>query len=200
MGRTLCHGRSSTEGMAMIFTPTPLEGVWEIRPELKEDERGAFARISCNQEFASHGLLAAWSQCSISWNPRPGTLRGMHYQAEPYGEHKLVRCTMGRIFDVAVDLRKGSPTLFGWHGLELSSSNRAALYIPPGVAHGFLTLEAGSEVFYQIREPYRPGYGRGVRWNDPAFGIVWPQQPVCMADRDAGYPLMESSFSDLFNA
>ena len=184
----------------MIFTSTALAGVWEVRPELVEDERGAFARVSCNEEFAAHGLPAAWSQCSLSWNPRSGTLRGMHYQAEPYGEHKLVRCTRGRIFDVAVDLRQDSPTRFGWHGLELSAINRAALYIPPGVAHGFLTLEDESEVFYQIREPYQPGYGRGVRWDDPAFGIAWPRNPVCISYRDASYPLMEMSFSNLFNA
>ena len=184
----------------MIFTSTPLAGVWEIRPELKEDERGAFARVSCNEEFAAHGLSAAWSQCSISWNPRSGTLRGMHYQRAPYGEHKLVRCTMGRIFDVAVDLRQDSPTRFGWHGLELSSQNRVALYIPPGVAHGFLTLEDDSEVFYQIREPYQPGYGRGVRWNDPALNITWPRKPVCMSDRDASYPLIERTLYDFFNA
>ena len=196
MGRQIRDRCTGTQGVAVIFTPTPLAGVWEIRPELLEDERGAFARTSCNEEFAARGLPAEWSQCSVSWNPRRGTLRGMHYQETPYGEHKLVRCTMGRIFDVAVDLRAGSPTRFAWHGLELSARNRAALYIPPGVAHGFLTLEDDCEVSYQIREPYRPGYARGVRWSDPAFGIQWPERPVCMSERDAGYALVES-FSEL---
>lgn len=174
----------------MIFTPTPLSGVWEVRPELLEDERGAFARTSCVEEFARRGLPADWSQCSISWNVARHTLRGMHYQAAPYGEHKLVRCTMGRVFDVAVDLRADSPTLCRWHGMELTAANRAALYIPPGVAHGFLTLEDGCEVFYQIREPYQPGAGRGVRWDDPAFAVAWPAAPACIADRDAMYPLV----------
>jgi dTDP-4-dehydrorhamnose 3,5-epimerase len=176
--------------MAMIFTPTRLPGVWEIWPELLEDERGAFARTSCVEEFSRYGLPADWSQCSISWNIKKHTLRGMHYQAELYGEHKLVRCTMGRVFDVAADLRDASPTLYQWHGLELTAANRAALYIPPGVAHGFLTLEDDCEVFYQIREPYQPGQGRGVRWNDPALGIKWPTEPVCIAERDAKYALL----------
>ncbi|WP_319581954.1 dTDP-4-dehydrorhamnose 3,5-epimerase family protein [uncultured Pseudodesulfovibrio sp.] len=174
----------------MKFKPTPLAGVWEIWPEYLEDERGAFARTSCVDEFRAHGLKANWSQCSISWNVRKYTLRGMHYQAAPYGEHKLVRCTMGTVFDVAVDLRTDSATRYQWHSLALSSANRAALYIPPGVAHGFLTLEEHAEVFYQICEPYQPGAGRGVRWDDPAFGIQWPAEPACIADRDATYELI----------
>lgn len=177
----------------MIFKATPLAGVWEVWPELMEDERGAFARTSCAEEFSSHGLPADWSQCSISWNVKKHTLRGMHYQAAPYGEHKLVRCTMGRIVDVALDLRPDSPTLHQWHALELTAENRTALYIPPGVAHGFLTLEDGCEVYYQIREPYQPGAGRGVRWNDPAFGIQWPANPVCISERDAGYDLINQT-------
>jgi dTDP-4-dehydrorhamnose 3,5-epimerase len=176
----------------MIFKTTPLEGVWEVWPELHQDERGAFARTSCVEEFARHDLPADWSQCSISWNIRKYTLRGMHYQASPYGEHKLVRCTAGRIFDVAVDLRKDSPTLHRWHGLELTATNRVSLYIPPDVAHGFLTLEDNCEVFYQIREPYQPGFSHGVHWKDPAFAIAWPEDPVCISQKDAEYPLVNA--------
>lgn len=174
----------------MIITPTRLEGVHEVWPELLRDERGAFARTSCVNEFARHNLPADWSQCSISWNIAKHTLRGMHYQSEPYGEHKLVRCTLGKIFDVALDLRPGSPTRLQWHALELSAVNRAALYIPPGVAHGFLTLEEGSEVFYQIRGDHHPGSACGVRWSDPAFAIDWPAVPARVSPRDAEYPFL----------
>lgn len=180
----------------MIFKSTALEGLWEVHPELLEDERGAFARVSCEQEFAAQGLLAGWSQSSISWNPKRYTLRGLHFQPEPYGEHKLVRCTRGKIFDVAVDLRKGSATRFRYHGLELSAANRAALYIPPGFAHGFLTLQEDCEILYQIREPHRPGYGRGLRYNDPALAIAWPAAPLCLSERDASYPLVDEELLD----
>lgn len=174
----------------MIFTPAILEGVWEIYPEMLCDERGAFARTSCDEEFAKNGLIAGWTQCSISVNPRKGTLRGIHFQKAPHGEHKLVRCTRGRIFDVAVDLRPDSPTYCAWHALELSADNHAALYIPPGVGHGFLTLEDDSEVFYQIHERFQPGCASGVRWNDPSFGINWPRDPICISTRDASYTLV----------
>lgn len=171
----------------MIFLKTKIPGVYEIQPELLSDERGSFARLSCNEEFIKNGLLAEFSQCSMSWNPRRHTLRGMHFQANPYGEHKLVRCTRGRIWDVALDLRPDSPTRYQWHGQELSESNRIGLYIPPGVAHGFLTLEADCEVLYLMHEPYQPGYGRGVRWNDPCFNLAWPAEPECISDRDANW-------------
>lgn len=179
----------------MIFIPTPLNGVWEIRPEPHRDDRGSFARLSCNAEFAAHGLPAEWSQCSISRNTRRGTLRGMHYQKAPHGEHKLVCCTKGRVFDVALDLRENSPTRWQWHGLELSADNHTSLYICPGVAHGFLTLEPDSDVLYQIREPYMPESSTGVRWDDSAFGIVWPEQPVCMSPRDASYPFINQTIT-----
>ena len=175
----------------MIFKPTAIAGLWEIWPEMHPDERGFFARTACAEEFAAHGLPGDWAQGSISWNKTALTLRGLHYQAAPYGEHKLVRCTRGRIFDAAVDLRPNSPTLHQWHGLELSADNRAALYFSPGLAHGFLTLEDGCEVFYQIREPYRPEAGRGALWNDPAFGIAWPHQPRLLSERDANYGLVK---------
>lgn len=175
--------------MVVIITPTRLEGVYEVRPELLTDERGAFARTSCVKEFGCLGLPADWSQCSISWNDAVHTLRGMHYQTEPHVEHKLVRCTAGRVFDVALDLRPDSPTRLQWHALELSAANRAALYIPPGVAHGFLTLEAGSEVFYQIRGDYHGESARGARWDDPVFAIDWPAVPARISQRDAEYSL-----------
>lgn len=190
MGRALCDGGAADGGMAVIITPTKLEGVYEVWPELLEDERGAFARTSCVDEFARLGLPAGWTQCSISWNIVKHTLRGMHYQAEPHGEHKLVRCTAGRILDVALDLRSNSRTRLQWHALELSAVNRAALYIPPGVAHGFLTLEDGSEVFYQIQGAYHPESARGVRWNDSAFAVNWPAAPSRISRRDAEYPLL----------
>ena len=185
MGRTLRDCGAAHGGMAVIITPTRLEGVYEVRPELLSDDRGAFARTSCVDEFARFGLPADWTQCSISWNISKHTLRGMHYQAEPHGEHKLVRCTAGRIFDVALDLRAASPTRLQWHALELSAANRAALYIPPGVAHGFLTLEDGSEVFYQIRGNHHPESARGARWDDPVFAIAWPAVPTHISSKDA---------------
>ena len=137
---------------------------------------------------AEAGLSTAWPQCNTSWNPRRGTLRGMHYQENPRPEPKLVRCTRGRVFDVALDLRPHSPTFKAWVGVELSADSRAALYIPPGCAHGFLTLEDGCEVFYQMGESYVPELARGVRWNDPAFAIAWPIEPTLIGERDATYP------------
>lgn len=172
----------------MIVEPTALKGVFVITPELLTDERGAFARTYCAEEFRAHGLEAQVAQCSVSFNPMAGTLRGMHYQVEPHGEVKLVRCTMGAIYDVVVDLRAESPTYCRWFGAELSADNRRALYIPRGVAHGFLTLVDRSEVFYQISVPYQPGAGAGVRWDDPAFAIAWPFAPRLVAERDATYP------------
>jgi len=172
----------------MLFTETKLPGVVMIEPERRHDERGFFARTYCEEEFGAHGLDPTISQCGVSFNAVAGTLRGMHYQVEPYGEVKLVRCTMGAIYDVVIDLRRASTTYCQWVAAELSSENRRMLYIPEGFAHGFLTLIDNSEVFYQISEPYRPGSGAGVRWNDPTFDIEWPFTPTVMADRDASYP------------
>lgn len=173
----------------MIFRETPIPGAFVVEPERIEDERGFFARTWCEREFREHGLDPRLAQCSVSFNRRAGTLRGMHYQAAPHGEAKLVRCTMGAIYDVVVDLRPDSPAFRRWTAVELSARNRRMLYIPQGLAHGFQTLEPDTEVFYQISEFYHPESARGVRWNDPAFGIEWPEAAErVLSDRDAGYP------------
>jgi dTDP-4-dehydrorhamnose 3,5-epimerase len=172
----------------MIFQETKIPGVFELHLERKMDERGFFARSWCKDEFETAGLNAHLAQCSISYNVQKGTLRGMHYQSAPYAESKLVRCTRGAIYDVALDLRADSPTFREWIGVTLSADNREMIYIPEGCAHGFLTLEDNSEVFYQISEFYRPEAARGVRWDDPAFGIVWPAKPQLLSDRDRDYP------------
>lgn len=177
----------------MRFRSTRIEGVCVIEPELFEDERGLFARTWDVGEFEEQRLNPRLVQCSISYNRLRGTLRGLHYQAAPHEEAKLVRCTAGAIFDTAVDLREGSPTYKTWFGLELSAENRLALYIPEGCAHGFLTLSDGAEVAYQISERYRPEAGRGVRFDDPAFAIEWPGRVVVINDRDRNYPDFEAS-------
>jgi len=169
------------------LTPVPLRGAWLIDVERIEDERGFFARTWSAEELAAAGLSTTLVQCSISFNHRRGTLRGMHYQADPHGETKLVRCTMGAVWDVVVDLRRQSPTFRQWFGAELSAENRRTLYIPPGFAHGFITLTDATEVLYQMGTPYVPEAARGVRWNDPAFGIDWPFAPAVIAERDARY-------------
>jgi dTDP-4-dehydrorhamnose 3,5-epimerase len=164
---------------------TGLRGVLEVHPERHADARGHFARTYDVEQ------LGPVVQMSTSFNVRAGTLRGMHLQAEPHGEDKLVRCTRGAVFDVAVDLRPGSPTLHGWHGVELSADNGVALWIPRGFAHGFQTLTDDAEVLYAMSTPFVAGSARGVRWDDPAFGIAWPDPPPggrVMNERDAGYP------------
>lgn len=172
----------------MVFLATKLPGVQVVEAEKLEDERGFFARTFCRQEFEAHGLDTRVSQCSISFNKKKGTLRGMHYQAAPHAESKLVRCTAGAIYDVAVDLRPDSPTFKQWQGVELSAQNRRALYIPAGCAHGFQTLADDTEVYYQISEFYHSESARGVRWNDPAFGIDWPEaQGRVISVRDMDY-------------
>ena len=158
----------------MIFTETRLKGAFIIKPQRLEDERGFFARTWCQREFEEHGLNPRLVQCNISFNKKKDTLRGMHYQFEPYPEAKLVRCTMGAVYDVIVDLRPDSPTFKQWLGVELTAKNRLMLYIPEGIAHGFQTLINNVEVFYQMSEFYHPECARGIRWNDPAFGIEWP--------------------------
>jgi dTDP-4-dehydrorhamnose 3,5-epimerase len=171
----------------VIFRETKLPGIFEIGIDSMRDERGFFARTWCTQEFESHGLNPKLVQCSISFNPRKGTLRGIHYQDLPFSEAKLVRCTRGAIYDVAVDLRPESPTFRKWIGVVLSGENRQMLYIPERCGHALLTLEDGCEVFYQISEFYHAECARGVRWNDPAFGIAWPAQPEVMSHRDRTY-------------
>lgn len=172
----------------MIFYPAGIRGVFEIRPELKTDDRGFFARSWCRQEFQEAGLNSALVQCSFSYNRKRGTLRGMHYQAGPHAETKVVRCTMGAIYDVALDLRQESPTFRQWTAVILTASNRHMLYIPEGCAHGFLTLEDNTEVFYQMSECYYPEAARGVRWDDPAFKIDWPDKVEVISERDRMYP------------
>jgi dTDP-4-dehydrorhamnose 3,5-epimerase len=169
--------------------PTAIEGLIEVEVTLREDARGAFARTYDEEIFAKAGLPTHWPQCNTSFNHKRGTLRGMHFQAAPKEEPKLVRCTAGSVFDVAVDLRRGSPTYLKWVGVELSAAKRNALFIPVGFAHGFLTLEDGSELLYQMGVSYDAALQRGVRWNDPAFGITWPFAPSVIAPRDAEYAL-----------
>jgi dTDP-4-dehydrorhamnose 3,5-epimerase len=159
----------------MKFIETQLKGAFLIEPEPLEDERGFFARTWCRKEFEKHGLDPNWVQCNISYNKRKGTLRGMHYQIAPYAEAKLVRCTMGSIYDVIIDLRPDSKTYRQWFSAELSAENRKMIYIPQGFAHGFQTLLDNTELFYQMSEFYAPEYARAVRWNDPQFKILWPE-------------------------
>lgn len=176
----------------MIFRETDLKGAFVIDLEPHQDERGFFARSYCHDEFASRGLNARLAQCSISFNGKRGTLRGMHYQARPHEEAKLVRCTKGSLFDVIIDLRRESPSFKRHFAIELSASNRRQLYVPEGFAHGFQTLEDDTEVFYQISTPYHPDLGRGVRWDDPAFQIGWPDVATrIISERDRNYASFE---------
>jgi dTDP-4-dehydrorhamnose 3,5-epimerase len=172
----------------MTFHETKIAGVFEIRLEPKPDERGIFARSWCQKEFKSHGLNPKLVQCNVSFNTRKGTLRGMHYQVAPYPETKLVRCTRGSIYDVVVDLRPQSHTFKNWISAVLTAENRNAIYVPEGCAHGFLTLEDKSEVFYQMSEIYNADSARGVRWDDPAFQIAWPAKVEVISERDRTYP------------
>ena len=177
----------------MIFTETKLKGAFIIEIDRKQDFRGFFARTFCQHEFANHGLRTQFVQSSISFNERKGTLRGMHFQSAPMQETKLIRCTRGSVFDVIIDLRPPSPTYKQHLAVELTAETGKALYIPEGFAHGFQTLEDGSELLYQMTEFFAPDLARGVRWNDPAFGIRWPEanNPIIL-DRDRNY----ASFSD----
>ena len=169
----------------MLFIETKLDGVYIIELEKIEDDRGFFARTFCQREFEAHGLNPRIAQCSVSFNRRKGTLRGMHYQVAPYEESKLVRCTMGAIYDVAVDLRPESRTFKQWVAVELTGENGRMFYIPQGLAHGFQTLVDNTEVFYQMSEFYHPQCARGVRWDDPAFGMSWPIKEVIISIKDA---------------
>lgn len=171
----------------MIFTETKLKGAFIIELELREDERGFFARSWCRQEFEAHGLNIRLAQCNISFNKRKGTLRGMHYQLAPHAEAKLVRCTRGAIYDVIIDLRPDSSTFKQWISLELSAENHRMLYVPEGFAHGYQTLENNTEIFYQVSEFYHPESERGVRWNDPAFSINWPWEEPTISAKDLSF-------------
>ncbi len=174
----------------MRFLQTPLPGAWVVELDLLGDERGWFARTFDEDEFRARGMNPDVVQCNASFNAKRDTIRGMHFQADPHGESKLVRCVRGAIFDVAVDLRADSPTHRSWHGVELSAENRRAFYIPAGLAHGFQTLTDECEVLYQMGNPYVPDAARGVRFDDPAFGIEWPPPhgALTISDRDRSYP------------
>lgn len=175
----------------MIFTETKLKGAFIIDLELREDNRGAFARTFCAKEFEAHGLKPTVAQCNLSYNYKAGTLRGMHYQIAPACETKLVRCTKGAIYDVIIDMRPDSPTYLQHIGVELTEENHRALYVPEMFAHGYQALTDGAEVAYQVGEFYTPGYERGLRYNDPVFGIEWPMPVTVISDKDAAWPLFE---------
>lgn len=175
----------------MTFSETKLPGAFEVQLERKPDERGFLARTWCQEEFQQHGLNPKLVQCSVSFNARKGTLRGLHYQAAPFPEAKLVRCITGAIYDVVVDLRPDSPTFKDWIAVVLTGADRNMLYVPEGCGHGFLTLEDETEVFYQMSEFFYPELARGVRWNDPSFQIDWPGEVAVISDRDRMYPNFE---------
>lgn len=176
----------------MIFQKTKLEGAFLLEIERFEDDRGFFALAWSQSEFAKRGLDPELAECNISFTRKKGTLRGMHYQAAPHGQVKVVRCTQGSIYDVIIDLRTGSPTFKQSVGAELSADNRRMLYVPKDFAHGFLTLADDTEVFYQMSHPFAPESSRGVRWNDPAFDISWPGPVSVINDRDRTYPDFEA--------
>lgn len=178
----------------MKFTEIRLKGAFIIAPDLIEDERGFFARTFCRQEFEEHGLNPDIIQCNISFNKKKGTLRGMHYQAKPHTEVKLVRCSAGAIYDVIIDLRMDSSTFKQWFAVELSADNRKLLYIPEGFAHGFQTLTDNTEVIYHHSAFYNPDSARGLRFDDPAIGIIWPLPVSMVCSRDQSYSLIDTSF------
>jgi dTDP-4-dehydrorhamnose 3,5-epimerase len=174
----------------MKFIETKLKGAYIIEPERLEDERGFFARTFCIKEFEDHGLDPKIVQCNISYNKHKGTLRGMHYQAAPMAEAKLVSCTRGAIYDAIIDLRSESATYCQWLAEELNAENRNMMYVPKGFAHGFQTLADDTEVLYQMFEFYSPEHTRGVRWNDPAFGVKWPLNTKIISEKDGNYPFI----------
>jgi dTDP-4-dehydrorhamnose 3,5-epimerase len=174
----------------MKFFQTSLAGLWRIELEPHADERGFLARTYCEKEFAGHGLNTLWPQCNLTLTKKRGAIRGMHFQAEPKPETKLIRCDAGKIFDVLADVRRDSPTFGKWEGFELSAENRRQLYVPGGFAHGFQCLADNCEVFYQMSEFYFPELARGFRWNDPAVGIRWPLPDAILSERDRQLPLL----------
>jgi dTDP-4-dehydrorhamnose 3,5-epimerase len=171
----------------MIFFETSLKGSFIIEIERLEDQRGFFARSWCEREFTKNNIGTKWVQANISFNKKKGTLRGLHYQASPHEEDKLIRCSRGKIYDVIVDLRQDSDTFKKWVAVQLSAENRRMIYVPKGFAHGFITLEDDTEVFYLMSEFYFPGDGRGIRWDDRAFGIKWPEKITVISDQDKSY-------------
>jgi dTDP-4-dehydrorhamnose 3,5-epimerase len=178
----------------MIFEPTELAGVWVVGLEPIDDDRGSFARTFCEDEFREHGVDPHVAQCGLSHNPNAGTLRGLHLQVDPHGETKMVRCTRGEIFDVAVDLRPASPTFGRHHSVRLSDGNGLALLMPPGVAHGFVTLVTDCDVWYQMSASYVREAATGVRWDDPDLAISWPvtsAPTLTISDRDRQLPCLD---------
>ena len=173
----------------MKFVATPIDGAYLVEPTPRADDRGFFARVWCHDEFAARGLNAAFVQCNDSLSRRRGTLRGLHYQVAPYGEVKLIRCVRGAVFDVLVDVRPSSPTYLQWYGVALTAESRTMLYAPEGCAHGYLALEDDTEAMYLVTRAYRPDAERGIRWNDPAFGIAWPDVgPLTLSPKDQAWP------------
>ena len=175
----------------MIFTPTLIQGAFLVDIEPRSDERGFFARVVCENEFRSIGISTAFRQCNMQHNIQKGTLRGMHLQREPYAEEKLIRCTRGVIFDVIVDMRLDSTTYKQWFGVELSEENRRMLYVPKGIAHGYITMADNTETFYMVTEFYAPAYEWGVRFDDPAFNIDWPDVgTLTVSNKDRTWPMV----------
>jgi dTDP-4-dehydrorhamnose 3,5-epimerase len=174
----------------MKFSPTTLPGVWLIELDPRADERGFLARTFCEEEFAAHRLVTRWPQCNLTLTKQRRRLRGLHFQAEPRPETKLIRCSAGAIWDVVVDVRPASPTFRKWEAFELTARNLRQLYVPGGFAHGFQCLQDDCEVFYQMSEPYAPELARGVRWNDPSLGIPWPLPDPILSERDRTLPLL----------
>ena len=174
----------------MTFHEMALQGVYRVELEKREDHRGFFARVWCAEEYRKHGLCAEYVQHNVGFSPRRGTLRGIHYQRAPHCEVKVVRCTMGKVFDVAVDLRTDSESYGKWCGIELSATNRSMLYIPEGCAHGYLTLADDAEVIYYTSKSYAPESSSGVRYDDPELGIVWPEPVRVVSDADCTWPLL----------
>lgn len=184
MGRKICYSNSKGENNKMIFSETKLRGAFVIELEKNYDERGFFARSWDKNIFEKNGCNSELVQCSISFNNKKGTIRGMHYQDDPHQEAKLVRCTKGGIFDVIVDLRKNSKTKNQWFGVKLTEKNGKMLYVPEGFAHGYQTLEDNSEVFYQMSEFFHPELAKGKRWNDEIFKILWPLKEQILSQKD----------------
>lgn len=176
----------------MKFAQGSLPGIWIIDPELREDERGFLARTYCQNEFSAHRLNTHWPQCNLTLTRKRGMVRGMHYQAEPKPEIKLIRCAVGAVFDVVVDVRRDSDSFGRWEGFELTAQNRCMLYVPGGFAHGFQCLTDDCELFYQMSEFYVPELARGLRWNDPQVGIRWPLAEAKLSERDKGLPFLSS--------
>ena len=191
MGRKICYNYSQGENLLMKFFETKLKGSFIVEIEKNEDERGFFARTYDVDEFKKYGLNSKIVQCSISHNIKKNTLRGMHFQITPYEETKIVNCIKGKIYDVIVDLRVNSDTLYEWNGIELSEHDNKMIYVPKGFAHGFQTLEDNSEILYQVSQFYSPNSEKGIRWDDPTFKIKWPIKITDISEKDQNWNLFE---------